>query len=143
MPSTNTGDLIVKKSIVDFADDELGRLVKERHGKLSAAHAAGHAAEHPSETWNRHSAELRAHRAAGGNVASSKEIMLEGSPQQEEALGEDDPPATPGTPKVQRPGTPTMDSIIPGYSRLGGGGKTFVHDREDDGVTLKTTGRMR
>lgn len=124
----------MKKSIVAFADDELGRLVKDRHAKLSAAHAAGHAAEHPSDTWNRHSAELRAHRAAGGaNVASSKEIELHGSPAQEGGAT-DDPPYTPGTPGApQRNGSRTaMDSLIPGWDRVGN--RHYEYERDSDGI---------
>jgi hypothetical protein len=114
-------------------------MVKDRHARLSAAHAAGLVDEHPSVAWNRDSKALRACRdSMPGNVASSKEIE-----DLDHDGAQDDPPHTAGTPKVQRPGTPTMDSLIPGYRRLGGGGGEWTPDREDDGVTLKTTGRVR
>jgi hypothetical protein len=130
----------------DLTDDQLGAHVRDRHTRLRAAFKDGLTKHDPDETFNHQSRLLRACRELKGNVGSSKEIELNGTSEQEQALGQDDPPATPGTPRVQRPGTPTMDSmerLVPGYGRLGGGGKTFVHDREDDGVTLKTTGRLR
>jgi hypothetical protein len=72
-----------------------------------------------------------------GNVGEAKEI--EAPP--DEPTAQDDPPHTPGTPRVpERPGTAlaahdralsirhAMDSIMPGYSRLGGGRDTNVVD---------------
>jgi hypothetical protein len=73
-------------------DAALGRMVKDRHARLAAAHAAGLTDEHPATAWNRDSATLRNIR----NVGSSKPIE-----DLDHGTGaEDDPAPTPQTPGV-------------------------------------------
>src|SRR5579862_7346002 len=77
----------------DLSDAELGRLLRSRYDRLCQAHDMGLSDQHPSERWAEDTEVLKAHRAAcdeGGGLGPVLN-MKRGA--------QDNPPATPGTPK--------------------------------------------